>query len=126
VVQAHVVRPRTLFRREKSAKIDICGTELGPDWHLITEADLAAMQERDFQAVADVWSHHPASGQGFSEFFASLQIWVRAADGTVAQATLAPGAGPNRVTPLGVAPTSTNHYEGSLGLRCLPSANKQR
>ena len=102
--------------------VDICGTEMGPDWHLITEGDLAAMQERDFQSVADVWNHHPAGGQGLSEFFASLQIWVRASDGTIAQGTLAPGAGPDRVTPLEVAPTSTNHYEGSLGLRCLRGA----
>jgi len=106
--------------------VDICGTEMGPDWHLITEGDLAAMQERDFQAVADVWSHHPVSGQGFSEFFASLRIWVRAADGAIAQATLAPGAGPDRVTPLAVAPTSTDHYEGSLGLRCLRGRAPQR
>jgi hypothetical protein len=106
--------------------VDICGAEMGPDWHLITEGDLEAMQERDFQAVADVWNHQPVGGQGLSEFFASLQIWVRASDGTIAQATLAPGAGPDRVTPLAVEPTSTNHYEGSLGLRCLRGATTRR
>jgi hypothetical protein len=99
--------------------VDICGTEMGAGWRLITEADLVSLRDADFQAVADTWSHFVVGGQGFAGFFASLEIWVRGDDGTIKQGTLAPGAGANRVTPLPVSPTSTTHYEGSLGLRCI-------
>ena len=100
--------------------VDICGTEMGAGWRLITEADLTSLSEADLQAVADTWNPHPSgtsSGLGF--FFSTPAIWVRAADGTIAAGTLAPGVTGSRVTPLGVAPDSTTHYEGSLGLRCI-------
>jgi hypothetical protein len=102
--------------------VDICGTEMGAGWRLITEADLTSLRDADFQAVSDVWNHYVSGGQGLAFFFSSLQIWVRANDGTIAAGTLQPGVSGSRVTPLGVPSTSTTHYEGELGLRCIRSA----
>ena len=60
-----------------------------------------------------------SGGQGLGFFFTSLQIWVRANDGSIAVGTLEPGVSGSRVTPLDVPPTSTVHYEGGLALRCI-------
>jgi hypothetical protein len=98
--------------------VDICGTEMGAGWSLITEADLDSLQDADFQAVSDLWNHAAPDGE-LAFFFASLDIWVRANDGTIAAGTLVPGVTGSRVTPLGAPPTSTTHYEGDLGLRCI-------
>lgn len=101
--------------------VDICGTEMGQGWRLITEADLKSLTDADFQAVADTWSLQITGSAGFGTFFASLAIWVRGDDGAIAAGTLAPGVAGSRVTPLQVppAPSSTSHYEGGLGLRCI-------
>ena len=101
--------------------VDICGTEMGPAWRLITEADLASLTDADFRAVADTWSLHAIGGQGLGFFFSSLAIWVRANDGTIKAGTLEPGVTGDRVTPLQLQPgwTLTQHYEGGLGLRCI-------
>lgn len=100
--------------------VDICGTEMGPDWRLITEADLASLTDADFQAVADTWSLRSIGTQaGLGFFFSSLAIWVRANDGTIKAGTLEPGVTGGRVMPLQVDATSTTHYEGNLGLRCI-------
>ena len=101
--------------------VDICGTEMGPSWRLLTEADLASLTEADYRAFTDVWNHHVVGGTGLGFFFSSTQVWVRANDGSIKAGTLAPGAGTTRVTPLVLPyPTSlTDHYEGSLGLRCI-------
>jgi hypothetical protein len=98
--------------------VDICGTEMGQGWRLITEADLASLGEADFRALADTWSH-AAGDPTFDTFFASPDIWVRAADGTIAAGTMAPGATGSRVTPLPPGTSPADHYEGSLGLRCI-------
>jgi hypothetical protein len=101
--------------------VDICGTEMGPEWRLITEADLASLTDADFRAVADTWNLHVVGGQGLGFFFSSLAIWVRANDGTIKAGTLAPGVTGDRVTPLQLQNgwTLTHHYEGNLGLRCI-------
>jgi len=101
--------------------VDICGTEMGAGWRLITEADLASLTAADFRAVADTWSLHSIGGQGLGFFFSSLAIWVRANDGTIQAGTLAPDVTGTRVTPLQLQNgwTLTQHYEGNLGLRCI-------
>jgi hypothetical protein len=99
--------------------VDICGTEMGTGWRLITEADLASLSAADFQAVSDVWNHFAPDSEVFGTFYGSLAIWVRANDGTIAAGTLDPAVTGSRVSPLGTSPTSTDHYEGSLGLRCI-------
>jgi hypothetical protein len=100
--------------------VDICGTEMGPGWRLITEADLASLTEADFQKLADTWSLSGAAGGGLGFFYSTLAIWVRAADGTIQSGTLQPGITGSHTFPLppGVS-TSTEHYEGGLGLRCI-------
>ena len=99
--------------------VDICGTELGPAWRLITESDLTSLTDAEFQAVSDRWNVFAPGAGVFATFYASLAIWVRAADGTIAAGTLAPGVTGSRVTPLAAGTDLTNHYEGSLGLRCI-------
>jgi hypothetical protein len=101
--------------------VDICGTEMGAGWRLITEADIASLTEADFQRLADTWSLDGADHTGLGFFFASLAIWVRADDGTIQAGTLAPGVTGNRVTPLQFQNQfgATDHYEGNLGLRCI-------
>jgi hypothetical protein len=101
--------------------VDICGTEMGSGWRLITEADLASLTDADFRAVADTWNLHTSGAQGLGFFFSSLAIWVRANDGTIKAGTLAPGVTGDRVTPLQLQNgwTLTQHYEGNLGLRCI-------
>jgi hypothetical protein len=98
--------------------VDICGTEMGSDFRLISEADLASLDEADFQSIATTWNH-ALNGAEFTEFFGSPEIWVRAADGTIAAGTLAPDVKGNRVTPLPPGTSPTEHYEGSLSLRCI-------
>jgi hypothetical protein len=103
--------------------VDICGTEMGSDWRLITEADLTGLSIFELQAVSDRW--HLSTGtadQTFSAFFGSLQIWVRANDGSIARGTLAPDAATGRVSPLPDGLSPTDHYEGELGLRCIRGA----
>jgi len=100
--------------------VDICGTEMGAGWRLITEADLASLTEADFQNVADTWALSAPGGNGLPFFYTSLAIWIRADDGTIQSGTLAPGITGSHTIPLppGVS-TSTIHYEGELGLRCI-------
>jgi hypothetical protein len=104
--------------------VDICGTEMGAGWRLITEADLASLTEADFQKVADTWALSAPGGDGLPFFYTSLTIWVRADDGTIQSGTLAPGITGSRMIPLppGVS-TSMIHYEGGLGLRCIRRTN---
>ena len=101
--------------------VDICGTEMGSGWRLITEADIASLTEDDFQRLADTWSLDGADHTGLGFFFGSLAIWVRANDGTIQAGTLQPGVTGNRVTPLQFQNQfgATDHYEGNLGLRCI-------
>jgi hypothetical protein len=99
--------------------VDICGTEMGPGWRLISEADLASFSDADFQNVADTWNLHVVGGGGLGFFFSSLAIWVRADDGVIKAGTLTPGVTGSRVTPLPAGIALTDHYEGQLGLRCI-------
>jgi hypothetical protein len=100
-------------------QVDICGTELGPTWHLIGEDDVNNLTETDAQALADALST-PNAGSFFGNFYFSLHVWVRGTDGSLKRGDLSPGASP-RVTALPAAATSTTHYESDLGLRCIRS-----
>jgi len=97
------------------ADVDICRNELGENWRLISEQDLALMTDADFQYFTDTLS----GSDGFGSEFFSLVIWVRANDGTIKFGNLSPAVS-NRVGPLvynGGGPK--DHYEGSLALRCI-------
>ena len=97
-------------------QVDICGTELGPTWRLITEEDVNSLTDADAQTLADALST-PNAGSFFGNFYFSLHVWVRGTDGSLKRGDLSPGASP-RVTALPVDGTSTTHYESDLGLRC--------
>jgi hypothetical protein len=104
--------------------VDICGTELGAGWRLITEDDLASLTDADFQFLQDtlIPLSQTAGSTGLGTMYFNLHVWVRARDGKLAQGNLSPGDDPNRVTELPFDPASgayTQHYEGSLGLRCI-------
>lgn len=98
-------------------QIDICGTELGTDWHLISEADVSSLSDADLQTITDALSTPNASSY-FGNFYFSLHVWVRAADGTLQRGDLSPGV-TTRLSVLPVAMTSTTHYESDLSLRCI-------
>jgi hypothetical protein len=99
--------------------VDICGTELGAEWRMPTEADLAAFTDEDF-AFLQATLTTMAGGDWWGGFYFSLKIYVRAGDGTLAMGDLTPGA-LALVAPLPstVNGTSTSHLEGSIVLRCL-------
>jgi hypothetical protein len=98
--------------------VDICGTELGAGWRLISEADLATLSEADFQFVQDTLAPL-AAGTFWGPFYFSLKVWLRTQDGGLAVGDLSAGVTGSRVSPLGVSADSTTHYEGGLALRCI-------
>jgi hypothetical protein len=93
--------------------VDICGAELGSDWRLISESDLATLDEADYQFLQDTLT-------GGNGFYFSLQVFVRANDGTLMSGSLVTGIA-NRVTPLPstVGGTAKYHLEAGLALRCI-------
>jgi hypothetical protein len=94
--------------------VDICG-HFYPGWSLPTEADLAALSDADRTA----WQQ--AANE---QLFGSFDVYVRAADGTLAHASLASG---NRsVLPfasIGAPYDPKVHYEGGVNLRCIRRAS---
>jgi hypothetical protein len=98
-------------------QVDICATELGPTWRLISEDDLATFTDADSQQVTGALST-PASSSSFGNFYFSLTVWVRGSDGSLRKGDLSPGVA-TRVTDLQVERTSTTHYEAGLSLRCI-------
>lgn len=98
-------------------KVDICGAELGADWHLPTEDEVNGLGASDRQELAGALATPNASGF-FGNFYFSLSVWVRGSDGSLRMGTLAPGA-TAPVSDLPVPATSKLHYEGGLALRCI-------
>ncbi len=99
--------------------VDICGAELGSDWALPTEADLASFTEADFLFIADTLTGAATGTSNWGTFYFSLGIFVRAADGSIQKGDLRPGAAV-RVEPLPVTGDDLKrHYEGGLALRCI-------
>lgn len=98
-------------------QVDLCGTELGADWHLLSEADVNGFTSADEQMMADALST-PNAGSFFGNFYFSLHVWVRAADGSLQRGDLSPGA-TSRLSTLPVPMSSTTHYESDMSLRCI-------
>jgi len=98
-------------------QIDICGTELGSSWHLITEADVNDVTDADAQSMATALST-PNSTTFFGNFYFSLHVWVRATNGSLARGDLSPGV-TTRMSTLPVSASSTTHYESDMALRCI-------
>jgi hypothetical protein len=100
--------------------VDICGRKLGAEWRLPTEADIATLQESDFQFFQDTLTAQPGADSFPTHFYYSLDMYLRGGDGTLAFGDLAPGA--NHVTPLPISGDEwTTLYLGNgrpIGLRC--------
>jgi len=102
-------------------EVDICGRTLGAAWHLLTEAEVNAFSEDELTFIQSTLAA-ANTGAGWGNFYFSLRAWVRAADGSLAQADLTPGLTSARVTALPVAasdPSWLRHFEGGLALRCV-------
>lgn len=99
--------------------VAICETELGADWHLLSEADLGAFTEAEFQFIADTLTGTAgATGASFPFYFSS-RVFIRGTDGSIKLGDIAPGASP-RVTPLTATGEQLKlHYEGGTALRCI-------
>lgn len=98
-------------------QVDLCGTELGTGWHLISEDDVISLTQADMQAMADALTT-PNSTTFFGNFYFSLHVWVRGTDGSLMRGDLSPGAS-TRISSLPVTASSTVHYESDLALRCI-------
>lgn len=104
--------------------VDLCGRQLGSDWRLITEADLAALDEAAFTQFASTLSSVSPDSSSMGGFYFSLAVFVRGNDGTLKLGNLKPGV-TERLTALPVTTDEAmrRHLEGSpLGtvvVRCL-------
>lgn len=98
-------------------EVDICGTELGASWHLLTEADVASVTDADVEVLAHALAT-PNAQSFFGNLFFSLHVWVRGTDGSLKVGDLTPGVS-QRISDLPVSSTSTQHYESDLALRCI-------
>jgi hypothetical protein len=98
--------------------VDICGRELGPDWKLVSEQDLARVTLPEYLLMQQELDG--AGGGFFASFYFQLRLFIRAADGTIQEGRLDPRE-PMRVVPLRFQQgwDSRHHYEGGLALRCL-------
>ncbi len=105
--------------------VDICGTELGSEWRLPTEEDIATFTDEDFAFLQETLTT-VAGGDWWGGFYFSLRIFVRASDGSLVMGDLTPGAAP-RIQPLPstVNGTATSHLEGGIVLRCLHVASAE-
>jgi hypothetical protein len=103
--------------------VTICEQELGPDWHLLTEADINGFSPQDFQFFQNTLTDASNAGGNTSFwgfFYFGLKVFIRAADGSIQQGDLTPGVSV-RVAPLTYPQgwTAQQHYEGGLALRCI-------
>ncbi len=100
--------------------VDVCARKLGADWRLPTEDDVLSWTEDDLQFFQDTLTV-PDNGEFPEHFYYSLDIYVRASDGSLALGNLAPGA--DHVTPLPVSGADLDAlYIGNgrpIGLRCV-------
>ena len=100
--------------------VDICGTELGSDWRLLSQADVEQLTPDELAFLSDTITSVAAAGSlGMGSFYFSLRTFVRAKDGSIQQADLSPGIA-SRITPLTASGDALkSHYEGGLSLRCI-------
>ncbi len=97
--------------------VDICKNEVGAGFRMITEADLYRLTDADLAIVKKALT--TSSGGGF---YFSLQVYVRATDGSIAQGSLSAGV-TTKVTPFPSGTDLKLHYEGGLALRCIKIAD---
>jgi hypothetical protein len=109
------------------ADVDICARKLGPTWHLPTEAEVTSLLDAESQLFADTLTIPPGPDWFPVDWYYRLEIYVRAADGSLALGNLAPAAA--RLTPLGISGAALSElYIGNghpIGLRCMRVAQVQ-
>lgn len=98
--------------------MDVCGRELGPDWKLVSEQDLARVTQAEYLLMREALDG--AGGGLFAAFYFQLRLFIRASDGTIQEGRLDP-RDPMRILPLSFhqGQDARYHYEGGLALRCL-------
>ncbi len=102
-------------------QVDICGLKLGPDWRLLNEADLLALQPSELTLIAKTLT--APSGSWWGAFYFSLNVYVRQTKGSLALTTV---ANPPTFTTVEKAGASwytdaqkwVIHLEGSWVVRC--------
>jgi hypothetical protein len=101
--------------------VDVCGRKLGLDWRLPTEADVNGFEEGDFKFFQETLTAQPGLDEFPVHFYYSLDVYVRAGDGSLALGNLAPDA--EHVVPLPVSGSELDAlYIGNgrpIGLRCV-------
>lgn len=100
--------------------IDICAQKLGPTWHLPSEADILGLTDADFQMFSDTMTALPGKDSFPVEWYYRLQVYVRAADGSLSLGDLGPAS--THVSALPVPSAMLGElYLGNgnpIGLRC--------
>lgn len=81
--------------------VDICAAKLGSTWHLPAESDIGALADADFQMFSDTMTALPGKTSFPVEWYYRLQVYARAADGSLALGDLGPAS--THVSPLPVA-----------------------
>jgi hypothetical protein len=93
--------------------VDICTTMLGTGWRTPTEDDVNAFVTSDYEFMESTL------GSTSGNTYFTLDIWVRATDGTIQIGHLQSTAS-KHLEPLGISGDALKtHYEGSVGLRCI-------
>lgn len=103
-------------------QVDICAAELGPDWALLTEADVATITPEQHQLMVDALT--AGGDMQLGEFYFSLKVFVRGKNGVLQTVNLEPNA--KLVSIEDAMPCKvcfpdawTYHFEAGVGLRCL-------
>lgn len=100
--------------------VDVCAEKLGSGWHLLTEAELAGFTEADFTFIQMTMSLAKGSDWFPRQFYFSLDVYVRATDGSLKLGNLAPDT--THVTALPIAAAEMKDlYVGNgrpIGVRC--------
>lgn len=99
--------------------VDICGMELGEGWRLPTATDVASLNIDDLDFIQMALAGVSAEADFWESFyFLSMEIYARADDGSLAQASFDPAHSGDRVFP-GEWVDPLRHFEGGIALRCL-------
>jgi hypothetical protein len=99
--------------------VDICGTELGAGWRLISEDDIATLSEADYQFLHDTLSPFaPVIGFWGPTYF-GLTVWLRTHDGMLAVGDLDPGVAADKRVTMRNPGTDTFAYQTPIALRCI-------
>jgi hypothetical protein len=99
------------------ADVDICGSELGASWRLISEDDLSTLTANDYQFIKDTLTPI-AMNNIWGTLYFGLTVWLRAHDGTIAVGTLEPGVTGSRVTQRNLG-TEAYAFQMPIALRCI-------